>query len=92
MIKLIYPEEKYLKEYKEAYILSLQEIEKGNIKRHDLMFYNPDKVDIIQKSKDSRVISKLKPNYVPYYDYFLVDEDKFIGRINIRIELTPIKL
>lgn len=53
------------------------------------MFYNPDEVDIIQKSKDSRVISKLKPNFVPSYDYFLVDDDKFIGRINIRIELTP---
>ncbi len=92
MLKLIDAEEKYLKEYKEAYILSLQEIEKGNIKKHDLMFYNPDEVDIIQKCKDSRDRSKLNPNYVPSYDYFLVDDDKFIGRINIRVELTPVLL
>lgn len=89
MLKLIDAEEKYLTGYQEAYILSLQEIEKGNIKKHDLMFDDPDEVDIIQKYRDSRDRSKLKPTYVPSYDYFLVDDDKFIGRISIRIELTP---
>ena len=54
MIKLIDAEEKYLEEYKEAYLLSLQKIEEGLIKRHDLMFSNPDEVDIIQKMKDDQ--------------------------------------
>ena len=89
MFSLIDAEEKYLTGYKEAYIFSIQEIEKGNIKKHDLMFDNPDEVDIIQKYKDSRDRNKLKPKYVPSYDYFLVDDNKFIGRISIRTELTP---
>ena len=89
MLRLIDAEETYLAGYKEAYLLSLQEIEKGTIKKHDLMFDDPDKVDIIQKYKDSRDRSKLKPKYVPSYDYFFVDDDKFIGRISIRTELTP---
>ena len=78
MLKLIDAEEKYLNEYKEAYILSLQEIEKGNIKKHDLMFVNIDEVDIIQKFKDNRDRSKLKHGYVPAYDYFFDDDDKFM--------------
>ena len=89
MLKLIDAEERYLKGYQEAYNLSLEEIKKGNIKKHDLMFYNPQKVDVIQRFRDNRDRSKLKPEYVPSYDYFAVDDDKFIGRINIRIELTP---
>ena len=89
MLKLIGAEEKYLTGYKEAYILSLQELEKGTIKKRNLSFDNPDEINIIQKFKDSRDRNKLKPNYVPSYDYFLVDDDKFIGRISIRIELAP---
>lgn len=89
MVKLIDGEEKYLDEYKEAYHLSVEKIKEGLIKKHDLMFLNPDEIDIIQKMKDNRDRTKLKPNYVPSYDYFIVDGDKFIGRINIRIELTP---
>jgi len=92
MIKLIDGDEKYLKEYKEAYIQSLQKVNEGIIKKHDLMFVNPDEVDIIQKMKDNRDKTKLKPNYVPSYDYFIVDDDKFIGRISIRTELTPVLL
>lgn len=89
MIKLIDPEEKYLLEYKEAYTQSLQKINEGLMKKHDLIFKNPDELDIIQKLKDNRDKTKLKPGYVPSYDYFIVDDDKFIGRISIRTELTP---
>ena len=89
MIKLIDADRKYLNEYKEAYYLSMENIEKGIIKKHDLMFYNPDEVDIIQKCKDNRDKSKLPKGWVPSYDYFIVDDDKFIGRISIRTELTP---
>lgn len=89
MLKLIDAEETYLSGYKEAYFLSLREIEKGTMKKHNFMFDDPNKVDIVQKYRDNRDRSKLKPKYVPSYDYFLVDDDKFIGTISIRIELTP---
>ncbi len=88
MIKLVEANEQYLEEYKEAYLLSLKAIEEGKIKKHDLMFMNSDEVDVIQKMKDSRDVSKLPSHYVPSYDYFLVDDDKFIGVIHIRIRLT----
>ena len=66
----------------------LKQIELGKMKKHDLMFENPDEVDIVQKCKDNRDESKLPANYVPSYDYFIVEEDKLIGLIHIRIRLT----
>ena len=88
MLKLIEAEEKFLQQYKEAYLLSVKKVEEGLIKKHDMMFNNPDEYDIIQQFKDSRDQSKLPSNYVPSYDYFAVDEDKFVGVIHIRIRLT----
>ena len=89
MLKLIEANEKHLSEYKEAYLLSLDKINEGQIKRHDLIFMNPDEVNIIQRMKDNRDKTKLKPTYVPSYDYFAVDGEKLIGVIHIRISLTP---
>lgn len=88
MLKLIEADRKYLDQYKEAYIESLKQIELGNIKTHDMMFMNPDEVDVVQKFKDNRDQSKLPSYFVPSYDYFAVDDDKFIGVIHIRIRLT----
>lgn len=89
MLKLVDPDKIYLSEFKEARILTLQEIEKGNIKKHNLMFENPDEEDVVEKYLSYRDRSKLKSGYVPSYEYFLVDDDNFIGKISIRIELTP---
>jgi len=88
MLKLIDANEKYLREYKEAYIKANEKINKGLIKKHDLMFLNPDEVNIIQIFKDNRDQNKLPSHYVPSYDYFFVEDDKFIGVIHIRIRLT----
>ena len=88
MLNLVEAEEKYLDEYKEAYLLSMEKVKEGKIKKHDMMFDNPDEVDIIQKIKDNRDQSKLPAHYVPSYDYFAVDGDKFIGVIHIRVRLT----
>jgi len=87
-MKLIDPNTKYLDGYKQAYIESLKMINQNKMKGHDIMFDNPDEVDIIQKLYDHRDPSKLKPGYVPSYDYFLVDKDRFLGRISIRLWLT----
>ena len=89
MIKLIDGEAKYLDQYKEAYEKKIKKFYEGLIKKHDLMFMNPDEVDIVKQMKDNRDISKLKTGYVPSYDYFIVDGDNFIGRVNIRTKLTP---
>lgn len=89
MIKLIDADKKYLKEYQDAYEKSLEKLEQGLMKKHNLMFVDINKEDVIQKFKDARDKTKLPEGYVPSYDYFLVDDDKFIGIIHIRIELTP---
>ena len=88
MLKLIEAEDKYLDQYKEAYIESLNQAKLGNIKKRLIMFRNPDEEDIIQIYKDSRDISKLPSYFVPSYDFFAVDEDKFIGVVHIRVRLT----
>lgn len=88
MLKLIEADKKYLNQYKEAYIEALKQLQLGNISKHDFMFLNPDENDIVQLFKDNKDQSKLPSHYVPSYDYFAVDDDKFIGVINIRIRLT----
>lgn len=88
MLRLIDADKKYLDEYKVAYVESIKKVNEGMIKKHDLMFLNPDEIDIIQSFIDNRDINKLPPEYVPSYDYFFVDDDKFIGVIHIRVRLT----
>ena len=52
------------------------------------MFLNPNETNIIQYFMDSRDISKLPSHFVPSYDYFAVDDDKFTGVVHIRTKLT----
>ena len=88
MLKLIDADKRYLEQYKEAYLESLKQIELGNIKKHDMMFLNPEEKDIIQTFMDNRDQAKLPSHYVPSYDYFAVDDDKFVGVVHIRVRLT----
>ncbi len=88
MLKLIDADKKYLDQYKEAYVESLKMLELGKMKKHNLMFMNPDEKDIVQAFMDSRDESKLPSHYVPSYDYFAVDDDKLVGIIHIRVRLT----
>lgn len=88
MLKLIEGDKRYLEGYKEAYELSKKKVEEGIIKKHNMMFQNPDEVDIIQKMKDSMDETKLPEGWVKAYEYFAVDDDKFIGKISIREKLT----
>lgn len=89
MLYLTEPDERYLEGYREAYLLSLQKVNEGRIALHDLMFSDPDGADIIKSLLDARDRSKLKPGYVPSYNFFAVDGEAFIGRVNIRTALTP---
>ncbi len=88
MLKIIEADGKFLDQYKEAYLLTVEKAEEGVIKKHNVMFENPDEVDIVQKFFDNRDQSKLPPTWVPSYDYFAVDGDKFVGIIHIRTRLT----
>ena len=85
---LIDADKKYLNGYQEAYEMSLEMLKKGKMKKHNMMFVDSNEEDVVQKFMDSRDKTKLPEGYVPSYDYFLVDDDKFIGIIHIRIELT----
>ena len=88
MLKIVEPNEKYMKGYKEAYELTLKKYEDGVIKKHNILFENPDKVNVVQEMLDNRDQSKLPAHFVPSYDFFAVDDDKLIGLVNIRIRLT----
>ena len=88
MLRIVEADEKYLEDYKEAYELSIKEVELGHIKKHDLMFMNPKEKNIVQTFKDNRDQSKLPSYYVPSYDFFAVDDDKLVGIIHIRVRLT----
>ena len=88
MLRLIDANDKYLEQYKEAYLESVKQIELGNIKKHSMMFLNPEDNDIIKHFMDSRDQSKIPSYYVPSYDYFAVDDENLIGVIHIRIRLT----
>ena len=88
MLKIVEPNNKYMEEYKEAYKLTVQKYKEGVIKKHNIMFENPDKMDVVQRMIDNRDQSKLPAHFVPSYDYFAVDDDKLIGIVHIRIRLT----
>lgn len=88
MIKLVQADEKYFDQYKEAYKLAINYVKLGIIKKHNLTFENPDVIDIIKLFNDSKDKSKLPSNYVPSYNYFVVDDDKFIGEVHVRVKLT----
>lgn len=85
MLKLIEAEEKYLKDYCEAYELSVKKIKEKEINEHDLMFMNPKQVNIIEQMKN---INNGKNDSITIYNYFAVDNEKLIGIIQIRTNLT----
>ena len=88
MLELVDAKDEYLEQYKEAYELTNKKIEEGIIKRHNQMFFNPDEVDIVEKYVNSRDPSKIPSHYVPAYEFFIVNDDLFIGTISIRTKLT----
>ena len=88
MIELVDANKKYMKGYKEAYLIAIDKMNQGLISKHDQAFENPDEIDVVQKYKDSRDKLKIPEGKVVSYNYFLVDEDEFLGVIHIRMELN----
>ena len=88
MLKLIEFNNKYLDQYKEAYLLTKELVDNNKLDERLISFSNPDEVDVIQKAKDSADITKLKPNHVLSYKFMAIEDDKFIGIISIREHLN----
>lgn len=79
-MKLIYPEEKYLKFYQEARL----EHELNGVTTYD--FLDSSKVDIFEMVFNFRHNIDLPPNYVPSTYLWMVEGSEFIGEINNRIK------
>ena len=77
-VKLVYPNEKYLNSFKQAY----KEFIKNNITTFN--FDDPYKVDVIKKSENYRYNINLPEGHVPQFTYWLVQNNKFIGQICLR--------
>ena len=88
MIKLIDPNNDYVDQYKEAYELTSNLIKEGIIKKHNQMFIYADDDNLIERLINNRNQSKIPSHYVPAYYYFVIDDDKFIGIVSIRVRLT----
>ena len=84
MIKLIVPNEKYLRSYKEAY----DEYVEHGISTY--LFTDPSSCDIFEKFDNYRNERNLKPDRVGSDYYWLVDDERslFIGETNIRHRLN----
>lgn len=88
-MKLVDASEKYLSEYRMAYLEAVKLVDLGAMKKHNMMFLNPDEEDIVEHFNMQRDKTKIPSYYVPSYDYFMInDEDKFVGIVHIRIQLT----
>ena len=87
MLKLVEPNEMYLNQYIEAYFLSKEKIQQGKMKAFDLMFVNPEE-NILAKLEKRKSPDRLKFGKVPWYEFFLVDDNIFIGVVTIRLDLN----
>lgn len=84
MIRLIQPNEKYLKSYMDAY----EEYKQNHVTTY--AFDDASSYDIFEKYDHYRNERNLKPNRVGCHCFWLVDDefDYFIGEITIRHRLT----
>ena len=82
-MELIRPTEKYVASYAEA-IAEDDQYRKDSGDRH---FHDPETV-VERSEKYERGIG-LPEGYVPATTFWLIDDDRFIGEISIRHELTP---
>lgn len=81
-MRLVYPCEKYLKSYQEAY----DEYVENKVDTYG--FDDINTVDVVKKYYNYRKGINLKENRVPQTTYWLVDGDEFIGEIGIRHRLN----
>lgn len=77
-MKLVFPSEKYLKTYYDAF----KEYKHQQIDKYE--FYDASELDIIKLCFNNRKGIGLKEGRVPQTTYWLIDKGEFIGEIVIR--------
>ena len=80
-MEFVFPQEKYLPSYAKAYAEDVA-VNEGELQ----MLIHPDVA--ISRSESERRGEGLPAGYVPATTLWLVDDEKFIGRVNIRHHLT----
>ena len=80
-MELVYPQEKYLLSYSEAYA------EEQASDDPETMLKEPEIA--IEYAENERKGEGLPEGWVPATTLWLVDGDRFLGRVNIRHRLTP---
>lgn len=80
-MELVYPQEKYLSSYREAYA---EEMASDDLEK---MLVEPDRA--IERAENERKGEGLPEGWVPATTLWLVDGERFIGRVNIRHALSP---
>jgi predicted acetyltransferase len=75
--------------YQDSFIQSVQEFQaEGRQLHYDLNSITGDFGAFVQELHDKKDRSKLKPGIVPGSDFWLIDNNEFIGRLSLRHELN----
>jgi predicted acetyltransferase len=79
--------------YRDSFIQSVQEFQaEGRQQHYDLNSLTADFSSFVQGLHDAKDRSKLKAGRVPSSDFWLIDDNEFIGRLSIRHELNEFLL
>lgn len=79
--------------YRDSFIQSVHEFQdEGRQQHYDLNSLTGDFSSFVHGLHDAKVRSKLKPGRVPSSDFWLIDDNEFIGRLSIRHELNEFLL
>jgi len=79
--------------YRDTFIQSVHEFQaEGRQLNYDLNDLTNDFSSFVQELHDAKDRSKLKPGRVPGSDFWLINDNEFIGRLSIRHELNDFLL
>ena len=75
--------------YRDSFIQSVQEFQaEGRQLYYDLNSLTDDFGVFVQELHDAKDRARLKPGRVPASEFWLIDDDEFIGRLSLRHELN----
>lgn len=75
--------------YRDSFIEAVREFQvEGRQLHYDLNSITADFSAFVQSLHDLKDRSKLKPGWVPGSDFWLIDDDEYIGRLSLRHELN----
>jgi predicted acetyltransferase len=79
--------------YKDQFIEAVQEFQReGRHQHYDLQRITRDFEGFIRHLHDQRDRTKIAPHLVPATDFWLIDNEEFIGRLALRHELNEVLL